>query len=134
MKKYFVILALALGFLGGAAAAQAASTLGHQGKLLWRERLGRVHRFQSRLLLCNEDASCKFNCDSTSACGDPAPGKVKICKIVYTCSSKPDRASKNPSRLQGPGRAEPPSNGAFRNQTPPRISLGRARSNWIVRP
>ena len=32
---------------------------------------------ESRLLLCNDDASCKFSCDSTSACGDPAPGKEK---------------------------------------------------------
>jgi hypothetical protein len=64
---------------------------GHQGSLVWREgRTSECHRFKTRLLLCNDDASCKFSCDGTSACGDPAPGKEKVCNIVYTCSDKPD--------------------------------------------
>ena len=90
MKKYFVILALALGFLGAAAAAQAASTLDIKEAWYGVKGSSECHRFKSRLLLCNDDASCKFNCDSTSACGDPAPGKEKVCNIVYTCSDKPD--------------------------------------------
>ncbi len=90
MKKYFVILALALGFLGGAATAQAASTLDIKEAWYGVKGSAECHRFKSRLLLCNDDASCKFNCDSTSACGDPAPGKEKVCNIVYTCSDKPD--------------------------------------------
>jgi len=88
MKKYFVILALALGFFG--AAAQAASTLDIKEAWYGVKGSSECHRFKSRLLLCNDDASCKFSCDSTSACGDPAPGKEKVCNIVYSCSDKPD--------------------------------------------
>ena len=90
MKKYFLILALALGFFGVAAAAQAASTLDIKEAWYGVKGSSECRRFKSRLLLCNDDASCKFNCDSTSACGDPAPGKEKACNIVYTCSAKPD--------------------------------------------
>ena len=88
MKKYFVILALALGFFG--AAAQAASTLDIKEAWYGMKGSSECHRFKSRLLPCNDDASCKFSCDGTSACGDPAPGKEKVCNIVYTCSDKPD--------------------------------------------
>ncbi len=90
MKKYFLILALALGFFVGAAAAQAASTLDIKEGWYGVKGSSECLRFKTRLLLCNDDASCKFNCDSTSACGDPAPGKEKSCNVVYTCSDKPN--------------------------------------------
>ncbi len=89
MKKYFIILAAALGFFGAVATAQAASTLDIKEAWYGVKGSAECHRFKSRLMLCNDDASCKFNCDSTSACGDPAPDKEKTCNVVYTCSDKP---------------------------------------------
>ena len=126
MKKYFVILALALGFFGAAAAAQAASTLDIKEAWYGVKGSSECHRFKSRLLLCNDDASCKFSCDSTSACGDPAPGKEKGLQHRLYLQRQAGRARRKIlPRLQGAARAELRLTALFRNQTPPRNSLGR---------
>jgi hypothetical protein len=88
-KSYTAVLILAFASGLGASAAFAGATLDVKDAWYGVKDSAECHRFKNRVVRCTDDASCNFACDSTSACGDPAPGKPKICNITYTCSDKP---------------------------------------------
>ncbi len=91
MKRmsHLALVAAAIGFMS-AAPAFAAATLDVKDAWYGVKNSAECHNFTNRLVRCNGDASCKFSCDSTSKCGDPAPGQPKSCGVTYTCSDKPD--------------------------------------------
>lgn len=96
-KNYAAFLSFALAStLGVATALASGATIDVKDAWYGVKDSAECHRFKNRLVRCNDDESCKFSCDSTSACGDPAPGKAKTCNISFTCSDKPgDKKERN---------------------------------------